>query len=220
MAQRKTVPKAPIKSAPRPAARPTVSEVAGDDVGAAEMNRRVAESLKRYRKLRDLSLDELAIKSGVSRAALSQIEGGRTNPTLSVLWKVAAGLAVRFHELLDTSHESGAKLLRAGDAVVLRSADGRVESRLLTPGGAPTDVELYELRFAAKGVQRSDSHGRGTTETVCVLKGALRVAVGDEGHELLTGDTLHFSADVAHAYENRGSSETRVLNIIRYQRGF
>jgi transcriptional regulator with XRE-family HTH domain len=218
MASRKTIAKSQGKNQ-RQLHRPTVAEIEGDDVGAAEINRRVSEALKKYRKSRDLSLDELAQKSGVSRAALSQIEGGRTNPTLSVLWKVAAGLGVQFQDLLDITSDSGAKVLRAGDAVMLRSADGRIESRLLSPGGAPPDVELYELRFAPKGVQRSDSHGRGTTETVFVLKGALRVTVGEDEHELLTGDTVYFPADVPHRYENRGSSETRVLNIIRYQHG-
>ena len=81
----------PLKS------RPRVSTMPGDDLGAAAMARRVADGLKRFRKERSLSLDDLSAKSGVSRAALSQIEGMRTNPTLAVLWKVAVGLDVAFH---------------------------------------------------------------------------------------------------------------------------
>jgi len=149
--------------------RPTVAETSGDDVGAAEMNRRVADVLKRVRKARDLSLDQLAARSGVSRAALSQIEGARTNPTLSVLWKIAIGLEIPFQELLELREEVSAQHLRAGDAVVLRSADGRVESRLVSPGGASPGSELYELRLAPKGVLKSEPHGKGTTETVYVL---------------------------------------------------
>jgi len=57
----------------------------GTSWAAAEMARRVAEVLKRLRAERRLSLDDLARRSGVSRAALSQIEGARTNPTLAVL---------------------------------------------------------------------------------------------------------------------------------------
>ena len=42
----------------------------GDEIGAADLARRVAESLREQRKKRDLSLDQLAGRTGVSRAAL------------------------------------------------------------------------------------------------------------------------------------------------------
>lgn len=194
------------------------ADVEGDELGAAEMSRRVAESLKRYRRLLNLSLDELAAKSGVSRAALSQIEGSKTNPTLSVLWKIAVGLGVPFQALLELPDEFSPKVLRAGSGTVLRSADDRFESRLLSPGGATPGIELYELRLAPRCIHKSDAHGRGTTETLVVLKGAIRMVVGEHEHELATGDTIFFRADVEHAYENRASHESRCLNVIEYAR--
>ena len=198
--------------------RPRVVAAAGDEVGAAELARRVAQGLKKFRKARGLSLDELAALSGVSRAALSQIEGSRTNPTLSVLWKVAVGLGVPFHELIGASDDQGAKILRAGDSPPLRSGDGRMESRLLSPGGSSPDIEIYELRFLPKSAHRSDAHGRGTVETLIVLTGAMKIVIGSEEHELLPGDSIFFKSDVPHAYENRASREARCLNVIRYVR--
>jgi transcriptional regulator with XRE-family HTH domain len=198
--------------------RPRVAPGSGDELGAAEVARRVADGLKHFRKIRGLSLDDLALRSGVSRAALSQIEGTRTNPTLSVLWKVAVGLDVPFHELLGVSEEGGAKVLRAGDSPPLKSGDGRMESRLLSPGGSSPDVEIYELRFLPKAVHRSEPHGRGTLETLVVMTGALRLLVEESEYELYPGDTIFFKADVQHVYENRSSHETRCFNVIRYQR--
>src|ERR1700712_1391782 len=198
---------AAVAASNRNHARPTVSETAGDEVGAAEMNRRVSDVLKRIRKSRELSLDQLATRSGVSRAALSQIEGARTNPTLSVLWKIAVGLEIPFQELLELPDDANAKVLRAGDSVVLRSADGRVESRLLSPGGSSPGAELYELKIAPKGLLRSEPHGKGTTEQVYVLKGALRINVAGTEYDLLAGDSIFFKADCPHEYENRGSHE-------------
>ncbi|HEY6877686.1 MAG TPA: XRE family transcriptional regulator [Polyangiales bacterium] len=196
-----------------------MSELPGDDLGAAEMNRRVADALRRFRKQRDLSLDQLALKSGVSRAALSQIEGSRTNPTLSVLWKIASGLEIPFQELLETPSEEPLKALRVGDMSPVRSADGRVESRLLTPGGTAAGTETYELRIAPKGVHRSEAHRKGTVETIVVLKGTLRITVGESEVELGTGDSAFLRADMPHSYENRSSHETRFINVISYERG-
>lgn len=216
--RKKPEPEPPPNVAPAQGGRPRVSAGAGDDLGAAEVARRVADGLKHFRKIRGLSLDELSLRSGVSRAALSQIEGTRTNPTLSVLWKVAVGLDVPFHELLGVSEDGGAKVLRAGDSPPLKSGDGRMESRLLSPGGSSPDLEIYELRFLPKAVHRSEPHGRGTLETLVVMTGALRLLVEEAEYELLPGDTIFFKADVQHVYENRSSHETRCFNVIRYQR--
>jgi transcriptional regulator with XRE-family HTH domain len=205
------------ESASRPA-RARTNTAAGDDIGAAELANRVAEALKRFRRDRHLSFDELSARSGVSRAALSQIEGGRTNPTLAVLWKIAVGLDVPFHDLLGTNSEETVHVLRAGDALPLRSADGRTESRLLSPGGVSTNTDVYELRLTPKAIHKSDPHARGTTETLVVLTGALRLVVGSQTHELGTGDSVHFRADIAHSYENRSTRETRLLDVIHYAR--
>jgi transcriptional regulator with XRE-family HTH domain len=187
-------------------------------VGAAALGRQVADSLKRLRNERRLSLDQLAVVSGVSRAALSQIEGARTNPTLAVLWKVAVGLGVPFQALLGAGEGSTTRVLRAGDAAPLRSADGRMESRLLSPAGAAQNVDVYELRFLPKGLHRSDPHAAGTVETVVVLTGALRICVGDEVHDLAPGDSIFFHADAPHSYENRSTHESRCLDVVVYAR--
>jgi transcriptional regulator with XRE-family HTH domain len=200
-------------------ARPTVKDTAGDDVGAAEMAKRVADVLKALRRDRHLSLDDLASRSGVSRAALSQIEGARTNPTLAVLWKIAVGLDVPFHDLLGSNDQQDVRVLRAGDAPPLKSGDGRMESRLLSPGGGSVDVEVYDLRFQPKAVHRSDPHGKGTMETLVVLTGSLRLSVDGSEHELGIGDSVFFRADVPHIYENRTAREIRCINVIRYPRG-
>ena len=215
----KTAPKeatAAPKEAKRARARNKASE--GDEVGAAELAHRVAEALGRFRRDRHLSLDDLSERSGVSRAALSQVEGGRTNPTLAVLWKIAVGLEIPFHDLLGTSPDQGVLVLRSGDALPLRSTDGRTESRLLSPGGAASDTEVYELRLLPKAVHRSEPHAQGTTETLVVLSGALRLGAGDAIHELATGDSVFFRADIAHFYENRSTRETRCINVIHYSR--
>lgn len=207
----------PTPKASKPA-RVRTKAAPGDEVGAAELARRVAEALRGFRRDRHLSLDDLSARSGVSRAALSQIEGGRTNPTLAVLWKIAVGLEVPFHDLLGSSSEQSVRVLRAGDAIPLRSSDGRTESRLLSPGGSSSDTEVYELRLVPKAVHKSDPHAQGTRETLVVLTGALRLGAGAEAHELAAGDSVYFRADVPHYYENRSTRETRCINVIHYAR--
>jgi XRE family transcriptional regulator, regulator of sulfur utilization len=189
----------------------------GDDVGAAELARGVAENLRHKRKVRGMSLDDLARASGVSRAALSQVETCKTNPTVGLLWKIAVGLGVPFADLLG-QRKSGVSVLRRGEAQVLRSLDGKLESRPLTPAGASPLVEIYELRLAARATHASDAHAPGTYEFLVVLSGALRLHADGQSYDLMAGDSVSFPADSAHAYENPGSSEARYHNVILYER--
>jgi transcriptional regulator with XRE-family HTH domain len=189
----------------------------GDDVGAAELGRRVAEHLRERRKARGMSLDDLARSSGVSRAALSQVETCKSNPTVGLLWKIAVGLGVPFAELIG-ERRSGATVLRRQDAQILRSLDGKLESRPLAPAGASPMVELYELRLAARGVHASDAHAPGTREILVVLTGLLRLRVADEIYDLAAGDSIAFAADRPHTYENPGSADARYHNVIQYER--
>jgi len=200
-----------------PGARARAAEALGDDIGAAELGRRVAENLRQRRKARGMSLDDLAQSSGVSRAALSQIETQKSNPTLGILWKIAVGLGVPFADLIGEA-KGGVSILRRGDAQILRSLDGKLESRPLAPAGASPVVELYELRLSARSTHVSEAHAPGTHELVVVLTGSLRLRVEGEVYDLVAGDSISFPADVGHAYENPGGSEARYHNVIIYER--
>jgi transcriptional regulator with XRE-family HTH domain len=211
-------PLARKRNGSKEAKEPSASvEALGDDIGAADLGRRVAENLRHKRKLRGMSLDDLAKASGVSRAALSQVETCKTNPTVGLLWKIAVGLGVPFADLLGQPR-SGISVLRRGDAQVLRSLDGKLESRPLTPAGTSSLVEIYELRLAARSLHNSEAHAAGTHEFLVVLSGTLRLRVEDEMHELMAGDSVSFPADRPHAYENPGASEARYHNVILYER--
>jgi transcriptional regulator with XRE-family HTH domain len=189
----------------------------GDDVGAAQLTRNVAQTLRERRKSRSMSLDDLARAAGVSRAALSQVETMKTNPTLGFIWKVAVGLGVPFGELVGAARQPVC-VLRRSDARVLRSADGKMESRPLAPSGTMPWVELYELQLAARSRHASEPHAAGTQELLVVLSGSVKIHLGPETHDLAAGDSIGFPADRPHVYENAGPSAARYINAIIYQR--
>jgi transcriptional regulator with XRE-family HTH domain len=202
--------------------RPTVRKrgpatASGDAMGAADLARRIGRRLRDERTARKLSLDDLSRSSGVSRAALSQIETQKSSPSIAVMWKIAVGLGIPFAELLGDGAQDGA-LLRRADAQVLRSPNGRFESRPVTPAGATPWVEVYEIRLAGRSTQNSEPHAPGTREVVVVLSGTLRVSVGQSSWDLEPGDSVAFRADQAHAYENVSASEARAHDVIIYTR--
>jgi transcriptional regulator with XRE-family HTH domain len=164
-----------------------------------------------------MSLDALAVASGVSRAALSQIETLKTNPSLVILWKIAAGLRFPFFDLL-CSNSQDAAILRRNKAQTLHSSDRRMESRPLTPVGACPFIEAHELRLAPRASHFSDAHAPGTRELLIVLNGQLRMRVASLVNDLTAGDSISFLADQPHSYENPSGGETRCHDIVMYAR--
>src|SRR3954452_15720743 len=72
----------------------------------------------RIRALRegmDLSLRELATRSGVSAPMLSQVERGETSPTLQVASRIAQGLDLRLSQLLRLDEDGAVSIVRHGD---------------------------------------------------------------------------------------------------------
>ena len=165
------------------------------------------------------SLGRLAEASGVSRAMLCQIELGQSAPTINVLWRIARALDVPFSALLAPAGERRARVLEAGQAKILTSADGRFSSRALFPFDEPRRVEFYELRLAAHAEEHAEPHPPGTTENLVVSRGRLQVGIEGGEHDLKAGDAILFAADVPHVYRNRGDREAVIYLVMTYAGG-
>ena len=181
-----------------------------------EINVHVAERLRRLRAAGGLSLQDLARRSGVSRAMLSQIETLKTNPTIAVLWKIADGLGVTFAELLGTPAAPPVRLERAADAHYLFSGDRKLRSRPMLANVPGHAVELYELRLEPAGVEEAAAHPPGSFEQILVNAGRLRLGFGSESYDLGPGDALLFPADRPHRYETVGRRAFVGLSLILY----
>ena len=163
-----------------------------------------------------MSLEDLAKRSGVSRAMLSQIETLKTNPTIAVVWKIAAGLGVSFAELLGGESDLGVRISRHADARFLRSDDEKFRSRPLLANVPGHKVEAYELELDPGAVEEAEPHPAGSFEHLFVTSGKLALSVGKDRYQLGPRDALLFRADVTHRYETVGQKPFLGLSFILY----
>jgi len=166
----------------------------------------------------DLSLRDLAQRSGVSAQMLSQVERGETSPTLSVAGRIASGLELTLSQLLRLDEGDGVAVVRANER--LRGGAGRSGHgyEVVTPAspGQRAEVAVHTLaRDAATGGPGDPPlHEAGSRETALVLDGKLRLVCDGVAHDLAEGDAVTFDADLPHHFENAGESETRFLAVI------
>jgi transcriptional regulator with XRE-family HTH domain len=179
----------------------------------------IGKNIQRIRMRGNLTLNVLSERSGVSKAMLSQIESDKVNPTVATVWKIAKGLGVDLHDLLDT--ESGPKrkfvVNRSESSASLDTGGNGVVIKVLSPLDMAGDIEIYILTFDPKTALPSDPHYPGTEEYLTVLKGSVKVSAGGNSTELHKGDFLAYHCDIAHMIENESSSLAVVHMVVRYQ---
>lgn len=192
------------------------SSVAQDAIEPA-LDALVGANLAEQRKLRGLSLDDLAREAGVARTLLGQIELGKATPSIAVIWKLAYALGVPFSTLLSTETSYGTTVSHRKSAKKLEGADGRFVSRALYRLGDKHAPEFYELWLAPKSREDAEPHRRGTRENLVVTKGRLELMIGSERVLLEEGDVVNFAADVKHSYANPGHEECWMYLVMSYE---
>lgn len=195
---------------------PAVAVSPSKEVEVAEVAGIVSRNLKRLRSRRELSLEALAKESGVSRGMLSQIELGRSIPTIALLWRVARALGVPFSALISDGSPGGTVLLPAAKAKVLSSVGGGFTSRALFPFDAERRVEFYKLTLAPGCEEVATPHAPGTIENLTVASGQVEIVVAGVSHVLKAEDAILFEADVPHAYRNMGAKQAVMYLVMTY----
>ncbi|WP_431779703.1 helix-turn-helix domain-containing protein [Microbacterium aurantiacum] len=174
------------------------------------MGARIADAVRRERARTGLSAAEVARRAGVSKATLSQLESGSSNPGVETLWAVATALGVSFATLVDAP-ATGPTLIRARQEDGIRAAEAPYEALLLSAAAPGVRRDLYLIRAEPGSPRLSDPHPSGTTEHLVLLTGRARVGPTDAPYDLEPGDYLRYPGDAPHVFEALESATSAVL---------
>jgi XRE family transcriptional regulator, regulator of sulfur utilization len=176
----------------------------------------IGPRVRALREAMDLSLRDLAERSGVSAPMLSQVERGETSPTLQVASRIAAGLELRLSQLLRLDEQGVVSIVRAGER--RRGGGGAHTIEVLTPPlpGQRAELSRHVLApgAATGGPGDPPMHEPGSRETALVESGRVVLHCDGAAHELATGDCVTFDADLPHHFENPGPQEATFLGIV------
>jgi transcriptional regulator with XRE-family HTH domain len=179
---------------------------------------RFARRLQQRRRSAGLSLDQLAERSGVSRATLSNIERASVNPSLGVAVKIAAALGLSVAHLLDEDRPHPATVVPAGARATFTDPETGYQ-RQLYPAFEGGTLELIR-HLAPPGVSSETlpAHPPGTEKFLVVEAGRLRLHVGDTTLDANPGDAVRYAADLPHRFENTGPDTCVWLLIVPAER--
>ena len=167
-----------------------------------ELNRAVAENIKRIRKSKKLSMERTAAIAGVSRSMLGQNERGEANPSVAILGKIASALKVPAEVLLENDDFESLLLSRELDNKPARLDGGKA---VLRPSFPYDDVTRQETFFLDLYIS-----ARYCPEPSPALWAE------DQEFQLLERDALRFAADRPYRFENMTNSTARLLLCYQY----
>ncbi len=185
----------------------------------------IGQKLRAARHEKGLSLRELAARADVSVSLLSQIENGKSTPSVRSLHSIADALSVPlgyfFPEDEAGNGYSGEpsnaqplkeQILRFAHRPRLELNEG-IEWMRLTPH-EDRDAQFLELHYdvgASSGAKMSYHRGR---EFGLVLSGELTVEIGFEKYVLHEGDSIIFDSTRPHRLTNTGGVLVKALWVV------
>jgi len=176
----------------------------------------LGDKIKTKRTQKNVTLEQLANKAGVSKGLISQIENNRTVPSLPVLFNIIHSLdedlKTFFEDMHDAANKGNVLIIRKGQEKVFgkEPVKGFSYKRILTRSIASQaiDVVLLELK---KNAGRKQMISTDAYECKYILKGQVEYQVEKEIFTLEEGDTLFFDGRGRHRLRNTGATEALIL---------
>ena len=179
------------------------------------LNLIIGNKLKDIRNKRNLSLDEVAKLTGVSKAMLGQIERGKSNPTVSTLWKIATGLKVSFSLFIDENQDD-LKVIDKNDISPIIEDNNRMKLYPIFQFDSNKGFEIFTIELEPDCNHISTPHNDGVEEYIIVTEGQIEMDINGEKFILQKGNSIRFMANKPHSYKNINNNKSVFQNIILY----
>lgn len=157
-----------------------------------------------------MTQEQMARLSHVPRPTWANLESGESNPTLSVLVKVANALQVPLEELIGPPR-AVVKLYKAATLPMTQRGKVRVR-RLLPESIAGFEIDRMELPPGA--YMTGIPHTPGTREYLTCESGSVELSVAESNWRLQVGDVVVFRGDQKHAYRNPGTTNAVAYSVL------
>ncbi|KND62131.1 putative transcriptional regulator [Candidatus Burkholderia verschuerenii] len=180
----------------------------------------VGARLKALRIAHGLSVNELAMRAGVSVGTVSQVERNKANPSVRILEKLRQALEVPLSALLEDDDAvsdpvAGDFVRRAAERPLFEVGKNGMQKELLSPHG-DHDLQMMVIMLPAGSGSEEVLVGIGEKAGL-VLEGLVVLNVGDRRCELRAGDSFQFKSTVPHSVRNESRKAARLLWIMNTQ---
>ena len=175
----------------------------------------IGRKLKATRLRNDLTIQELAVSSGVSSNMISRIERGLTTPSVEIIVKLANAFGMSINYFVEEA-EKGSTIVhtKKGQGEPIFFFEDKHQIISLTQGLRDPNFTVF-FDTIEEGCSSGDGGMVHTGEEFAlILEGALELVIDGERYELEEGDSIVFKASLPHRWRNLHQGKTHVLWVV------
>jgi len=182
--------------------------------GSPEL-RELGHRIRKLRVERRMTLKQVEESSGLSATHLSEIERGRTSPTIGELIRVARSLRREPSYFIEPEERADVAHVRRENLTPLKVSPG-VIAEPLTPGIPGSEINAYRVRMqSAPGVEwRLAPQATPGDALYLVTRGAVEATFGETRVTLSTGDSMQASLTLAQHLRSKAVESAEIIVIL------
>lgn len=182
----------------------------------------VGEKIKSLRETKEISIAELAERTGLAEEQINRIENNVDIPSLAPLIKIARALGVRLGTFLDDQDEMGAVVYHKDEEMKEtisfsnNAMDTRTHMRYLSLAKSKSDrhMEPFIVDIEATNDTEYSLSSHEGEEFIYVLEGVIEVSHGKKNHVIKAGDTIYYDSIVPHHVHGYNGQAAKILAVV------
>jgi transcriptional regulator with XRE-family HTH domain len=172
----------------------------------------IGKRIKKVREEQHLTLKNVEAKAGISATHISEIERGKTSPTIGALIRIADALGRDPAYFIEDEELEDVSFVAFEDRQNCELARCAGTSEMLTKSIPSGKINAQLITLAPESSRELLLHAHEGDEAALVLEGQVRFKVAGEGYDLGEGDSIYFLADQDHGYANASpGGEARMI---------
>jgi len=186
--------------------------------GASEKKQGLGERIREAREMRELTLEDLSSRTGISVETLERVESGQATPPLGALVRVGKALEMQMGYFISGAADQPMCVVRSESRPkVARRTQKAAEQygyvyESLAPEKANRLMEPFLVTMTpTKFGELSNHDGQ---EFIFVLEGEISVRVEEEAEVLRAGDSAYYDSSRPHLVKCHGKEPAKILAMI------
>jgi transcriptional regulator with XRE-family HTH domain len=171
----------------------------------------IGSKIKKMRRARKMTFEELGAESGLTPDTIREIEKGDILPPVSSIIKIAKALQIDSGDLLSDEERENAEKRK------VESYEKRTREyayRPLTPNARNKHMKAFHVTIEPEQAHKMVEYQHEGEEFIYVLKGSLEISVGDNTWNLKEGQSIHFNSSLVHKLNNPKPKTTELLVVV------
>ena len=186
-----------------------------------ESNINVGSRIKSIRESKNITVEQVSERSGLSMEQIARIEDNKNQPSLAPLIKIARVLGVRLGTFLDDNDNLGPVVCRKEEkpeSISFSSETSSSHNNLnffalaQSKAGRHMEPFIIDIDSASKnGYQLSSHEGE---EFIFVLEGEIEITYGKNKYTLSSGDSIYYDSIIEHNVHAANESKAKIHAVV------